>query len=91
MGSEMCIRDRHFGEHAYDDQGNYIGSDYSEGQEAWEEYFAEHGGEAPVPNAGEGEAAAAPAEAAEAVETAEPVEAAEPAEVAPAEAEEAGE
>ena len=84
----------HFGEHAYDDQGNYIGSDYSEGQEAWEEYFAEHGGEAPVPNAGEGEAAAAPAEAAEAVETAEPVEAAEPAEVAeaaPAETEEAGE
>ena len=41
----------HFGEHAYDDQGNYIGSDYSEGQEAWEEYFAEHGGEAPVPTA----------------------------------------
>ena len=81
----MCIRD-----------SNYIGSDYSEGQEAWEEYFAEHGGEAPVPNAGEGEGevAAAPAEGAEAVETAEPVEAAEPAEVAeaaPAEAEEAGE
>ena len=59
----------HFGEHAYDDQGNYIGSDYSEGQEAWEEYFAEHGGEAPVPNPTEGEegeaAAEAPAAAAE--------------------------
>ena len=48
----------HFGEHAYDDQGNYIGSDYSEGQEAWEEYFAEHGGEAPVPSATEGDASA---------------------------------
>ena len=46
----------HFGEHAYDDQGNYIGSDYSEGQEAWEEYFAEHGGEAPIPTVPEGEA-----------------------------------
>jgi small subunit ribosomal protein S1 len=30
----------HFGEHAYDDQGNYIGG-FSEGQQAWEEYFAE--------------------------------------------------
>ena len=38
----------HFGEHAYDAEGNFIGSDYSEGQEAWEEYFAEHGGEAPA-------------------------------------------
>ena len=59
----------HFGEHAYDDQGNYIGSDYSEGQEAWEEYFAEHGGEAPVPTPGEEgeEGADASAEPAEAV------------------------
>jgi small subunit ribosomal protein S1 len=37
----------HFGEHAYDAEGNYIGG-YdpeapSEGQEAWEEYYAEHG------------------------------------------------
>jgi len=60
----------HFGEHAYDDQGNYIGSDYSEGQEAWEEYFAEHGGEAPVPTAAEegaeaAQEAEAPAEATE--------------------------
>jgi small subunit ribosomal protein S1 len=30
----------HFGEHAYDAQGNYIGG-YSEGQQAWEEYFAD--------------------------------------------------
>ncbi|MFV0316879.1 MAG: 30S ribosomal protein S1 [Microthrixaceae bacterium] len=38
----------HFGEHAYDDEGNYIGGDMdsdgtSEGQEAWAEYYAEHG------------------------------------------------
>ncbi|MCO5317888.1 MAG: 30S ribosomal protein S1 [Microthrixaceae bacterium] len=39
----------HFGEHAYDDEGNYIGgaideSTTSEGQEAWAEYFAEQDG-----------------------------------------------
>ncbi len=39
----------HFGEHAYDAEGNYIGgSDFdpdapSEGQEAWEQYYAEQG------------------------------------------------
>jgi len=34
----------HFGEHAYDSDGNYIGgSEASEGQAAWEEYFAEQG------------------------------------------------
>lgn len=32
----------HFGEHAYDSEGNYIGGDESsEGQAAWEEYYAE--------------------------------------------------
>ncbi|MEL0141100.1 MAG: S1 RNA-binding domain-containing protein, partial [Acidimicrobiaceae bacterium] len=42
-----------FGEHAYDSDGNYIGSDTaSEGQAAWEEYYAEHGEEAPEGNAG---------------------------------------
>ena len=36
-----------FGEHAYDAEGNYIGGgEASEGQAAWEEYFAEHGDEA---------------------------------------------
>ncbi|MAT20625.1 MAG: 30S ribosomal protein S1 [Acidimicrobiaceae bacterium] len=36
-----------FGEHAYDSDGNYIGGDTaSEGQAAWEEYYAEHGDEA---------------------------------------------
>jgi small subunit ribosomal protein S1 len=38
----------HFGEHAYDEEGNYIGPavEYTaetEGQEAWAEYYAEHG------------------------------------------------
>jgi small subunit ribosomal protein S1 len=32
----------HFGEHAYDAEGNYIGGT-SEGQQAWEEYYAEYG------------------------------------------------
>ena len=86
----------HFGEHAYDDQGNYVGSDYSEGQEAWEEYFAEHGGEAPVPvaegetpegaEATEAEATEAPAPAEEPVVAAEePVAAEAPVEEAVAE------
>ena len=29
----------HFGEHAYDDEGNYIGGEDSEGQEAWADLF----------------------------------------------------
>ncbi|MEZ5322366.1 MAG: 30S ribosomal protein S1 [Microthrixaceae bacterium] len=38
----------HFGEHNYDDEGNYIGASTdsdvaSEGQEAWEAYYAEQG------------------------------------------------
>ena len=33
----------HFGEHAYDDEGNYIGGDTTEAEEAWAEYYAEHG------------------------------------------------
>ena len=38
----------HFGEHAYDAEGNYIGGAFdesttSEGQEAWEQYYAEQG------------------------------------------------
>ena len=67
----------HFGEHAYDDQGNYIGSETSsEGQEAWEEYFAEHGGpDAPVPaleeDASESTETADSTEAADLIETGE--------------------
>jgi small subunit ribosomal protein S1 len=68
----------HFGEHAYDDEGNYIGTDTTEAQEAWAEYF-ETGADAPaaegaaeVADAGvEGEVAEAPAEA-EAETPAEP-------------------
>ena len=59
----------HFGEHAYDDEGNYVGAEYSEGQEAWEEYFAEHGGEAPIPT---GDDTAATATSEEAPVEAEP-------------------
>src|SRR5690606_33266427 len=44
----------HFGEHAYDDEGNYIGAaGGGEGQEAWEEYFAEHGDEFAAPAEGQ--------------------------------------
>jgi small subunit ribosomal protein S1 len=49
----------HFGEHAYDAEGNYIGGESTEAQEAWAEYYAEHGdGDAPAP---EGDAGNAPA------------------------------
>ena len=30
----------HFGDHAYDEEGNYIGTTGSEGQQAWEDYFS---------------------------------------------------
>ncbi|HKY67478.1 MAG TPA: 30S ribosomal protein S1, partial [Acidimicrobiales bacterium] len=55
----------HFGEHAYDDQGNYIGTaEHSpEAEEAWAEYYAETG-EAPGEGAGgEAPAAEGPAQA----------------------------
>ena len=35
----------HFGEHAYDDEGNFIGGESSEGQEAWADLYAETTGE----------------------------------------------
>jgi len=71
----------HFGEHAYDDQGNYIGPTVEhspEADEAWAEYYAEHGegaeggpeGLAPRPpgDAPEAPAEPAPEAAAEAAE-----------------------
>jgi small subunit ribosomal protein S1 len=67
----------HFGEHAYDDQGNYIGPSVEhspEADEAWAEYYAEAGG---TPEA---DAASEPAESAERAESAEPAEPTEPAE-----------
>ncbi len=67
----------HFGEHAYDDEGNYVGptGEYagSEGQQAWAEYFEGEGGE-------EGQEGEAPEGAA----TADGTEAAEETEAAPA-------
>ena len=55
----------HFGDHAYDDEGNYIGTEIktemgaespaSEGQQAWEEYYAAEG------EADDGEGAGEPA------------------------------
>jgi len=56
----------HFGEHAYDDQGNYIGPSVEhspEADEAWAEYYAESGGpsgEAPEAEAEVAEAATDP-------------------------------
>jgi len=78
----------HFGEHAYDSEGNYIGGGIeegspSEGQEAWEQYFAEHGEE--VPGAPTAEASEEAADGA-----AEVVAEVVAAEAAPAAAEPAG-
>lgn len=56
----------HFGEHAYDREGNFIGTidpdATSEGQEAWQEYFREHGYDMP-PEVSGGDAEASDAEA----------------------------
>jgi small subunit ribosomal protein S1 len=75
----------HFGEHAYDAEGNYIGVAPAEGdseaQEAWAEYYAE--------NPEEAAAAAAAAEAAEGAEPAEVAEVAEAPAAAAAETPEA--
>jgi small subunit ribosomal protein S1 len=69
----------HFGEHAYDDEGNYIGGGTDpDAEQAWAEYYADQGGEA-----GEG----APAAEAPAADVAE----APAAEAAPAESEAAPE
>jgi small subunit ribosomal protein S1 len=63
----------HFGEHAYDDEGNYIGAaGGGEGQEAWEEYFAAHGDELPTteepPAAGASVVDSSPTDGAESVD-----------------------
>jgi small subunit ribosomal protein S1 len=70
-GGEVAAEYReHFGEHAYDPEGNYIGPAYdtqfvpeSEAQAAWAEYLEETGGAATP-----GGAPAAPEEAADATE-----------------------
>jgi|TARA_Y100000310_G_scaffold345011_1_gene461163 small subunit ribosomal protein S1 len=38
-GTVAAEYQEHFGEHAYDDAGNYIGGDSSEGQEAWSDLY----------------------------------------------------
>jgi small subunit ribosomal protein S1 len=50
----------HFGEHAYDTEGNYIGGETTEAQEAWAEYYAEQGDTSipPVPTTAEAAAEA---------------------------------
>jgi small subunit ribosomal protein S1 len=55
----------HFGEHAYDTEGNYIGGETTEAQEAWAEYYAEQGDTSipPVPTSAEAAAAVAVPEA----------------------------
>jgi len=58
---------QHFGEHAYDEQGNYIGATAEhdpEAEKAWAEYYAEHGIEPGSDEAAAAHAAAAPAEVA---------------------------
>jgi len=37
----------HFGDHAFDDEGNYIGATDPAVEEAWAEYYAEYGDGAP--------------------------------------------
>jgi len=75
----------HFGEHAYDDEGNYIGSSDTGAEEAWADYYAEAGeavpGSAPTPPGAppvvEGEAVAAAEPVAEAAATEPAADAAE--------------
>ena len=74
----------HFGEHAYDDEGNYIGGESSEGQEAWAELYdaSQADGVTPVEEVDAVEEA--PVEEVDAVEEA-PVEEVEAVEEAPVE------
>ena len=60
----------HFGEHAYDDEGNYIGSSDTGAEEAWAEYYAEAGLEVPGAERAAEDGAAPPAEVAEAADAA---------------------
>jgi small subunit ribosomal protein S1 len=41
-GTVSAEYQEHFGEHAYDSEGNFIGGETTEAQEAWAEYYAEH-------------------------------------------------
>ena len=55
-GGEVAEEYReHFGEHAYDEQGNYIGTavtaDDADREAAWAEYYNEYGGSEESPDA----------------------------------------
>ncbi len=70
----------HFGEHAYDNEGNYIGGDTDYSEEAWSDTFTEAGAEAaPAAEGGAPPAEAPAAEAPAAEAAAEPVAEATPA------------
>jgi len=95
-GTVAAEYQEHFGEHAYDDQGNYIGAEIedaeSEGQAAWAEEYAAYEASVdpdavpPVEPGTEG-AVAAPAEGAGAVEApADAASEAAPVEAAPVDA-----
>ena len=64
-GGEVAEEYReHFGEHAFDDQGNYIGGavDDAEREEAWREYYEQYGDPNAVAPEGEPPVSAAPPE-----------------------------
>jgi small subunit ribosomal protein S1 len=88
-GGEVAEEYReHFGEHAYDEEGNYIGPEYdtTSYEEAWEQYEQSQGDVTDAaPAAAE---ATEPAEATEATEATEPAEAVEATEAAEAPAQE---
>ncbi len=81
----------HFGDHAFDDEGNYIGGTDPAVEEAWAEYYAEYGdgaspeGEGAPPVAEAESVDAAPAEGDEPVTDSEAVTDAPPAEATDAE------
>ena len=79
----------HFGEHAYDDKGNFIGGENSEGQDAWAELYdadeAAPGEEAPSEEAPVVADEAAPGEEAPSEEAPVVVDEAAPGEEAPSE------
>jgi small subunit ribosomal protein S1 len=77
----------HFGEHAYDDEGNYIGTDTTEAQEAWAELYGDPAADGTPAVAGEGEAAAAVEAGPDAATAEAEVEATADAEVANADVE----
>ena len=73
-GGEVAAEYReHFGEHAFDSEGNYIGG-ATEGQQAWEEYFNENGELIQPGEPGHGGESAETAEAADDEVPAEAVE-----------------